>query len=363
MFWPGQAGAAEPSRWAFLAVATPSLLFVTRIRPGTTHWLIAALLSWAAITMLWADVWYDAVNELYQLVLMGALFCVAYEIEEPEWLYRGLSAGLGASTVIAIIQKLGYDPVISVLPPGSHGTPSGLFVNPSLLGEATVPIVVLMLVRRDWLFALIPLPALILSEQRSSILALGLCFTAWAILERRKWLWLVLAIGYAPVVYLAATKSVLGFTWDSIYQRWAMYQGIVSGLTWFGHGVGQFYADFPMYSSKLESIPSAVWVLTAHAHNDFLEFVFELGLPGIVLIFAIVWQIYRRAPRGEGFALAAIAITGLVGFPLFEPFTAAMAALLAGCAVGAGRMVGRTELHGRPALYGGFQRIEVERTA
>lgn len=348
MFWPGQAGAAEPSRWAYLAVAVPACLFFTKPRLSAVHWLILALLAWAALSMLWAEVFYDAFNGWYELALMGALFAIAYEIDDPTWVYRGLALGLGASTVIAIFQELGYDPVISVLPAGSHQNPAGLFINPSLLGEACAPIAILMLARRNyWLAGLVALP-LFMSENRAGIIAFVICLAVWIGAERRRGLGLLLLGACIVPAYLAVTKGL--HPWDSIPQRLDIWKGMLPGLTFFGHGIGQFYTQFPIYSD-LSSGGAQVWVMTAHAHNDGLEFLFELGVPGIAVLGGLVWLVYRQGQFAELLALAAIGLTALVGFPLHEPFTAAVAALLAGFAVNPRRVVGRDQLHSRSDLY------------
>lgn len=360
MFWPGQAGAAEPSRWAYIAVAVPVGLFFTRIRPSPTHWLIAAFLAWAAVTMLWADVYYDAASMLYHFVLMAGIFAICFEIEDPTWLYRGIGAGLGISTIICLIQKAGYDPVIAVLPAGSGQNPSGLFINPSLLGEATAPFVILMAARREWLWAGLVLPCLVLAENRAGMIAFGICSLILAWQLRNKWVWAGLGLLYIPALYLVVTKGL--HPWDSIPQRLAMWQGVWNGFSWLGHGVGQYYADFPLYSQALDAQPSPVFVLTAHAHNDLLEVFFEMGVPGVILMAGVCWTVWRRAPFPEAIALAAMAITSLVGFPLREPFTAALAAIMAGIAVSPWRVVGRNQFHRGPGLHHRFQPFNSDRS-
>ncbi len=348
MFWPGMAGAAEPSRWAFLAIAVPACLFFTKPRLGPSHWLIIALLLWAAITAIWAEVFYDAVMGWYELALMGGLFAIAHEVEDPKWVYRGLAAGLGVSTVIAIIQRMGYEPVLSVLV--GEQNPAGLFINPSLLGESCAAIAILMLARREYWYAAMVVPALFLSQNRSGIGAFVVCLAVWIGVERKRGLGVLLMAVCIVPAYLALIKGM--HPWDSIPQRFDIWQGVWQGVTLFGHGIGQFYVGFSQYSDALSAETSPTWIMTAHAHNDGLEFLFELGLPGIAILGGLVWLVYRQGPFPELLALSAIGITALVGFPLHVPFTAAVASILAGAAVGYRRVVGGTQLYRRSGVYG-----------
>ncbi len=348
MWWPGLAGAAEPSRWAFLAVAIPLGLFLVRVRPTRANILLGLFLAYAAISVAWAEVWYDAANGWFELALTAGCMVIASELEDVKWLYRGLALGILPSTIIGVFQQLGYYPVVAVMP-GGQALPSGLFVNPSMLGEACAPLAILMLVRRDWLYAMPVVAGLMLSQNRSGVIAFGICCAAWILFNGSRRLIAVFSVACLPILYLIATKGV--DPWSSIWQRADIWDGAIKGLTWFGWGVGQFYVDFPVFSHALSAEASPTWILTAHAHNDILEFAFELGLPGIALLSCIGWQVFRQANSPERYGILAICITAMVGFPFHMPFTAALGAVMAGHAVGSGSMVRGTELSSRPVVY------------
>lgn len=106
----------------------------------------------------------------------------------------------------------------------------------------------------------------------------------------------------------------------------------IADYRWFGSGGGTFYAVFPAYR------PADVATFFDHAHNDYLEFLLEYGLVGIVPLLAFVVFTLGRAVHamrqrrdgllgGCGFATlmatVALAIHGTVDFNLHIPANAA----------------------------------------
>ncbi len=351
MFWPGMAGAAEPSRWAFLAVSVPIGLFAISIRPNIAIWLISALLGWSALTFLWADVFYDAANGWFELAIVAGCFAIGCEFGDLDWFYKGVAAGLIAQLPICILQALHYYPVIAVMP-GGEALPSGLFVNPSMLGEACAPIAIVMLARRQWFWAALVAAVLLLSQNRSGFISFGLCLLLWVAWWNRRMIWIAIPI-ISPVAYLVIIKGIDPLS--SLWQRIDIWKGVIAGLTFWGHGIGQFYVDFPLYNDALSAESSPTWIMTAHAHNDFLEWAFELGIPGMVIIAAIAFLIVRRAAAAEAFGLLAFCITAMVGFPWHMPFTAAVGAFMAGHAARNRGVVRGAIVHSGSLLHGGRQ--------
>ena len=347
MFWPGQAGAAEPSRWAFLAVSVPLGLFAISIKPNKALWLIFALLGWAALTSLWADVFYDAANYWIELALLAGCFAIGNEFGDLDWFYKGVAAGLIAQLPICVLQALHYYPVIAVMPDGM-ALPSGLFVNPSMLGEACAPIAIVMLVRKQWFWAVPVAVVLLLSQNRSGLISFGLCSLLWAALQNRRMIWLALLAMPIPA-YFVLIKGVDPLS--SLWQRIDIWKGAIAGFTVFGHGIGQFYVDFPLYNDALMSEASPTWIMTAHAHNDILEYAFELGIPGLVIIGALAFIVFRNAATSEGYGLLAICLTAMVGFPWHMPFTGAVGAVMAGCAARSRHLVRGSELRSRSSIH------------
>lgn len=107
-----------------------------------------------------------------------------------------------------------------------------------------------------------------------------------------------------------------------------------------GTGLGSFPQVYRTYED-----PAAIGSeLVNHAHNDYLEFVLELGLPGLVLILAFIfwwaWRmigIWRSNFEGAGLGRAGsvlvlvVVLHSMVDYPIR---TSAIAALVAvGCAL------------------------------
>jgi O-antigen ligase len=158
---------------------------------------------------------------------------------------------------------------------------------------------------------------------------------------------LVLAAGL--LVFSSPRLSGLGVT--SFAEGETTRQGITSrSLTILednlvaGTGLGSFEEVYPLYEDQ-ETV-SATFI--NHAHNDWLEWVIELGIPGFLLLVAfLVWGLWntRRlmftADVYKGKRLSQAATIGcyvsvlhsLVDYPLRTPFYAAVFAVLLGLAV------------------------------
>lgn len=114
-------------------------------------------------------------------------------------------------------------------------------------------------------------------------------------------------------------------TIEAFGQHWAL-----------GSGVGTYPVVYP----QLEDQAAVSSVYSNHAHNDYLEFALETGVPGVLLLGAFLWWWARRAlsawrgpstnPYAQAAAIAsgAILIHSFVDYPLR---TAALSAVTAFC--------------------------------
>jgi len=87
---------------------------------------------------------------------------------------------------------------------------------------------------------------------------------------------------------------------------WSNTTGIIGDFPVFGSGLGTFEALYPAYEES--STPP----LFEHAHNDYLEYLAELGVVGFVMLLGgilvmlvfsfLMWKV-RRHPEVKGLAL------------------------------------------------------------
>jgi O-antigen ligase len=137
--------------------------------------------------------------------------------------------------------------------------------------------------------------------------------------------------GYAKTSLDAGPTSRLGFYQHTI--------AAIGSFFPFGTGLGSFISVFPAFED-----PHAVdAIFVNHAHNDYLEFVLELGLPGAILIVAFLgWWIWRTVaiwrdadsgllPRAATISSAVILAHSLVDYPARTG--AILAVMVACCAI------------------------------
>ena len=308
------------------------------------HWWLLLLLIWAGVSLLCSTVIDDALNGLLQLVFMAAAFAVGAEISNAKHLYRGLGIGMAVSSVIAIAQMAGYAPVNVAL---GNAAAAGLFINSNFLGWAAALVFVLLIAQGDRLLSVAVLPALILSNCRIADLAVIVCLGILA------WRWSPLKTIIGTLVLLALFARPQMFDGASLLQRSDLWFDAIGGLTFFGHGIGSFYSAFPLHEPRvfIEQTKLNAWIEIAHAHNDFIEFAFEMGIPGCILAIGLLATCWRSGRFIERLGLLCVGVTALAGFPLYEPLTATLFALMAGHAAGDKYRLRRTEFHGGSLLY------------
>ena len=149
---------------------------------------------------------------------------------------------------------------------------------------------------------------------------------------------LALEIGLAPVLTRFADGGLVDHT------RLSIYAGTIQGIREFfpfGSGLGSYPAVFRRFQ------PGDVPYFVNHAHNDYLEWLFEGGLATalLMLAFLILYVLRWRQiwPAGEerwapisfvriaaGISLLLMGLHGLIDFNLHIPANAAFFAFLAG---------------------------------
>lgn len=198
--------------------------------------------------------------------------------------------------------------------------------------------------------------ALLLSQSRGGLLA---CLLALPVLPyyagaRRG----TLLLAGAGVVAMIAVLLLLGGretlerlergSPDDALSRVSLYTATIDGIQdrpWLGHGYGSFEASFPAYRTPAMF---AAEQIVDKAHNSYLEFAFEAGLPALlimlILLGAVIWRCLRAArferhsATASRRALAAAILVGshaLVDFSVQIPAVAVLFATMLGMGVGA----------------------------
>ena len=165
-----------------------------------------------------------------------------------------------------------------------------------------------------------------LSYSRAGIAVVGVALIFLGLRHKKPWLAWALAI-----FVLAAGLGLYGYSDrfsamgdDLRTSLWSDGAAALVENPWIGSGLGTFpyvFARSEMYLPRKT---------IEHAHNDYLEFAVELGLPATLLGLALVGVAIRRAyvsNFGCFLGAASILTHGLVDSPLHAPAVAALAAV------------------------------------
>ncbi len=157
--------------------------------------------------------------------------------------------------------------------------------------------------------------------------------------------------GTVTSVVLASGIAIgLGPVWERFAERdpmsdgrWTTYEGVLEGIAQFfplGAGSGTFEQVFPAFQDL-----SQASVTMNQAHNSYLEWLFNAGIAGAVLVLAGLaiylarwfslwragrWGDFRYVQVGAGLALLLTLLHELVDFNLFVPANMAYFAFFAG---------------------------------
>jgi O-antigen ligase len=164
---------------------------------------------------------------------------------------------------------------------------------------------------------------MVLSQSRTAMVAGAICVLAY-VAPRARW---KSFLAIPPLILMV--YAIAPYKWQVTPDgggRISLWLDTLNGITFFGHGIGSFYSAF---------IATATHIDTFHyqpdtAHNDLLQFAFELGIPATFLAVALLLVLWKVAGETERIILLAFAIIGLLAFPLYNPATAAVFALVAG---------------------------------
>jgi O-antigen ligase len=169
--------------------------------------------------------------------------------------------------------------------------------------------------------------AIIFSESRSGVFILIFTFIIFfeltvlyfgRVKERQKWIKNFLKVSFVIITIVALNVGIGSvierFALDDLLHEgrpvvWGKVVEIIGDYPLFGTGLGTFASIYPAYDESGKS------VRYSHAHNDYLEFLSELGIVGLILLFGglafivvssfLIWRV-RRHPEVKGLALGGI---------------------------------------------------------
>ena len=297
---------------------------------------------------------------------------------EPGWVVAALIVGTFAGVALGAVQSAGGEAwkIYSITNTGAVG----FFANRNFFGTLLVlniPFAAALIGSGKFAnsrsgaalrvlgaaYLLVILIGIVLNRSlAAALIAVPVSVASVALLPfSRAWKWamvalgVVLAIAFAAALMSAPIKSeIVSADAVSIQTRmtiWAQTWKIVGDTFPFGTGLGSFREVYAFHED-----PALVdrWYVN-NAHNDYLELVLELGLPGMILIggFFAWWLVEVRrvwrsphvdlVARATTIASAAILAHSIADYPLR---TAAISSILAFCL---GMMANSGAASARPA--------------
>ena len=337
--------------WALAAVREPE----TKIEWNGLHWAVGGMLLWAVAQLLLRITVYPFLTwtAILRWSACALIFFVSTQVFRERSDYRVLTWFLVVFGFLVafegIIQYFTSEGTIYwVRQLTAGGQPFGPYVNRNHfagLMELTTPLGLAFLafrgVRRDMvplvgLFTIVPVGAIFLSASRGGVVAflIELAILATLFVFRRSQKTRVIPavafvlVAIAAIGWLGATRAIGRFLPNqpgevTVPRRWSMFKGAAKvflnhPIT--GTGLGTLVIVFPRYETAYDG------KVVSHAHNDYIEVLADLGLPGGLFGLLFLVTLFRKGTRGlEGdqshfsFAFHAAALTACVGL-LFHSF-------------------------------------------
>ena len=315
-YWPGIFSPAMTPRWIALSLIAPALLLYRQQPVILTRAHIAGLafILWAALTTFWSAAPLDTLNALWQVAILGAIcFLLGSQTPSLRPFFIAASVGMALSGAVSTAQLAGWIDLSTIT------MPSGLFTNRIPMGEAAAIVLIWLIAERMWWWALLPLPAYILSDARGATLALtvGLGVLLW-----KRPSWLIGGLLLVNLVLLA--HGVSTHPTATMVERGTIWHETAGGISLLGNGFGAFGGV--QHALQLDN------TVPQHAHNDALELLWETGIIGFCLLLIFMRQLFGPL-NASRLVLIVFAVEGCFGFPAYLPATLCLVGVAAGHAV------------------------------
>lgn len=314
-FVPNAYADVNVGRWAVAWLCIALLIWIV----PSVRWSLCGgvLLVLALVSFAWAPEPLNAINGFLQLGLLAGAFVVG-RAGCAENIFEGAAWGMIGNSALAVAQVSGWHPVMEV----STASPAGLFGNRDFMAEAALLVIVPLVWQRRWFMAAAILPALTLPFDRTVILAGGMvtALMVWKLSRTVTIITIIAACIGAAVLTLTPGKL------HSAKDRTDLWKDTLAGTTFLGRGIGQFYNTFPEAATRqpIERIRSD------HAHNDWLELTYELGIMGIVLAGLLSAGVLSGPTCWEKYVFLALCVMSCFAFPLHNPATGILGLVAAG---------------------------------
>lgn len=319
---PGVIGFVSITSWAVMWLFMPIFILRCKIEITFIRILGIMFLSYSALSLLWSP---HGMLELMQLLALASVFVWGSTLKDLKSVTIGLSIGMAFSSALAIFQFFGFNDFVY----SGTSRPSGLFFNSNIFAEISGMLLLMILINKLWWYIPVTLPGLMFSS-RAVILGLGfslavLVWTKSKVLSILTLIvsWIIAYLITFPSVVNVSPASIGSNTTVSIFQRFYVWQDMISGFTIFGNGIGSFVYKFPEYNKHIDGST----ILVEYAHNDLLQLIFELGIGAIPLLIIVALLLMVKNDYKSAFIF--FIIIGIFGFPLHMPVTAFMLALVA----------------------------------
>ena len=298
---------AEIPRWGFMAAV--AAVTIWRLELTSTFFIVVAYVAGMALL---SPAGFDATLLFMHFLILAVLFCTRFDLRQAT---MGAAIGMAVNSLFMLFQHYGYTaiPMLSPMP--------GLFYNRNIGAEAAGMVLALAVVYRLWWFIPGILPVLVFGS-RAPIIALAVA-GGCALWRRSPFLGLMGVLG--GLLFVVTVMHDYGGLTD-LWQRVGVWEDMLPALRPWGHGLGSFIYEFPLYQRHT----SALQLRFENAHNDFLQLAFELGLVAVLAAVVILVQLWYTPKSPAWYALVVFLVEGCFGFPLYEPVTACLAAVCAG---------------------------------